>query len=253
METDFSQREFQAGVEAVATRCRVYFKDRLASVYVTGSVYTHEALAGASDLDLWGFLADSTRPEDEIWVREAERAMDSMLDVFDGVHINIRPIAYLETDRLARFMLRYNSLLYSGRDVIAELDTADAEAYRPGKAIAQKRLPFARQCLEAALRGECPPCMEKIPENTCLAARKFARYFILVEGAYFLMARDAFDSFRQESVLPLLRAHAPGHGSALDASLAVLENPLAAGMGHSAYIRQIAPLVTWMFEAIETA
>ena len=95
--------------------------------------------------------------------------------------------------------------------------------------------------------------MDKIPENTYFAARKYARYFIIIEGAYYLMAVNKFETYKQECVIQAIRTNCVGFTDILDLSLAVLKDPLAAAIKHSDYIISIYPFVKWMFDEIERA
>lgn len=247
------QEGFEKVVDEATQKCLEHFSDRLLAVYITGSIYTNEAIIGESDLDYWGFIADELCDSDKIRVRKIESEIDGRFDAIRGAHINIRSIDDLKRDKLMRFILKYNSVLYFGRDVVSQVDAADCDAYAPNKRLAKGRLPFARKCLSDALQNKCPQCIDKIPENTYLAARKFARYFVLVEGAYFLMAKDLFDSFKQEKVLRGLRENTVAFGYILDLSLAVLSAPLTTGIAHDNFIMQVRPFVEWMFDEIEKA
>ncbi len=247
------QEGFQKVVEETTRKCLEHFSNRLLAVYVTGSISVSEAIMGESDLDYWGFITDELSDSDKNWITKTEAEIDGQFDVIDGAHINIRSIEALKKDKFTRFALRHNSILYFGGDVVSQLDASGCDAYAPNKWLAKERLPFARKCLHDATQNRCPECIDKLPENNCLAARKFARYFILVEGAYFLMARGVFESFKQEEVIKRLKENSVGFDDVLDLSLAVLREPLATGGAHGDFIIRVRPFVEWMFDEIEKA
>lgn len=247
------QEGFQSAVDEVTRKCREYFSDRLYAIYITGSVSTNEAISGESDLDYWGFIADEVSDADKFWLLKTELEIGKDFEIFDGVHINIKSIEYLKKDKFARFTLKYNSILYYGNDIVSEIDSLGFDLYEPNKAVAKERLVFARQCLEDALKNKCPQCLDKIPKNTYLAARKFARYFVLVEGAYFLMSKNKFESFKQERVIQQLKENCVEFNDILDLSLEIITRPLEAGVKHDDFIVKICPFTEWMFTEIERA
>jgi len=247
------QREFQMIVAEVIKRCDNYFQNRLSAIYITGSIHTNEAIIGESDLDGWIFIADDLSSRDKAWIKVTEMDIDSTYEIIDGVHINVKTVQELHDDKFIRFALKYNSTLCFGVDIIAKIESSGADTYEPNKSMAQGRLLFARQCLEDAMINICPECMEKIPKNTYFAARKFARYFILLEGAYYLMAKGEFETYKQDRVVQQLKEHTVGFCDTLDRSLAVLKDPLTAAVKHDDYIAQIYPFVVWMFDEIKKA
>ncbi|KPU26340.1 hypothetical protein TR13x_10560 [Caloranaerobacter sp. TR13] len=247
------QAEYQNVVDEVTRKCSEYFSDRLLSIYVTGSISTNEAIINESDLDYWGFISNEITKDDELWLSETEQEIDEKFQIFDGVHINIKSIEYLKEDKFCRFILKYNSILYKGHDVISEIESQGVDSYSPDKTVAKYRLKFARKCLEDALENKCPQCLEKIPKNTYFASRKFARYFVLVEGAYFLMAKGKFESFKQEIVVKQLKENSIGFDEILDLSLKIITEPEATKINHQEFIRMIQPFTEWMFDEIEKA
>lgn len=247
------QQEFIPLIDEATRKCKERFSKRLLAVYIGGSVAANEAVAGESDLDYFAILEDELGDADKAWIEETASELDRVFAACDGVHINVLSVDGLSKDKFALFILKHNSVLHCGRDALPEIERTKSDIYEPDKAIAKERLAFARQCLADASAGKCPRCMEKIPENTYFAARKFARYFILVEGAYFLMARNEFETFRQERVVEQLRENCAGFDGILDLSLAVLKAPLEAKVAHADYIGRISPFVEWMFDGIANA
>jgi hypothetical protein len=245
------QEGFRQAVEEITQKCRDYFLNRLFAIYITGSVSACEALSGESDLDYWGFLTDEVSEKDRCWLKTTETDISNYYPVLNGVHINIKSLEYLKKDKFARFVLKHNSVLYYGSDVVSEIDASGFDIYRPDKVAAKERLAFARQSFEDALNNKCPQCLDKIPANTFMAARKFARYFILVEGAYFLMSRNTFETFKQEKIIQQLKESSIKFIDILDLSLTIMRTPLEAGVRHDDYLALIRPFVEWMFSEIE--
>jgi len=247
------QKDFEPLVNDVTQKCKDYFRDSLCAVYLTGSISTCEAIKGESDLDCWVFVVDKLADNDKKWITESEKDFDSGYEVVDGVHINVKTIEELRNDKFTRFALKYNSTLRHGDDVISSIDASGADIYEPNKSIAKERLLFAQKCLDDAMKNICPQCIDEIPKNTYFAARKYARYFIIVEGVYYLMAINKFETYKQGRVIQQLKENSVGYCDILDLSLAILENPLAAAIKHEDYIVRIYPFVKWMFEEIDNA
>ena len=245
------QEGFQSAVEEITRKCQNYFSNRLRSIYITGSVGTNEAISGASDLDYWGFISDEVSDKDRLWLAKTELEIGKKFEIFDGVHISIKSIEFLKKDKFTRFILKYNSILYYGYDIVSEIDSLSFELYEPNKEVAKERLVFARQCLKDALENKCPQCLDKIPENTYLAARKFARYFVLVEGAYFLMSKNKFESFKQERVIQQLKENSCGFNDILDLALEIIKKPLETKVKHDDFIVKVCPFTEWIFAEIE--
>ncbi len=243
----------KTAIQQVTDSLQAYFSDRLAAAYLTGSFSTGEAVLGESDLDYWGFVCDELSKADQRWIQDTASAVDKRFDIFGGVHINIMTVENITHNKLARFMLQYNSILCCGRDILSEISARKPDSYIPDKHVAKLRLPFARQCFEDALRGKCPRCIDEVPANSYLAARKFARYFVIVEGAYFLMSVNKFESFRQENVIALLKEKLAGFDDILDLSLSVSQTPFTARITHDDFLTKIRPLVYRFFKEIENS
>ncbi|MCL2425708.1 MAG: hypothetical protein FWD05_05165 [Oscillospiraceae bacterium] len=245
------QKDFATLVHQTTQKCREYFRDRLCATYLTGSINLCEAIKGESDLDYWAFITGELTANDKMWISKTERYIDDGNDIVDGVHINVRTIEELRNDKFVRFALKYNSTLCYGNDIISEINASGADMYEPNKIIAKERLLFVRKCLEDAMKNICPQCMDKIPGNTYFAARKYARYFVIIEGAYYLMAINKFETYKQDRVIQQLKENSTGYNDILDLSLAVLENPLESLIKHDDYIVHISLFVKWIFDEID--
>lgn len=245
------QKEFRQAVDEATSLCSDYFTDRLISIYITGSVTTNEAILYESDLDYFVFLIDDVSEDDKLWLLRTEKCIESKYPIINGVHLNINSLEYLKKDNFARFIIKYNSVLYKGMDSISIIESEGLKTLLPDKTTSKSRLNFARKCLEDALNGICPQCLDKIPENTFLAARKFARYFVLVEGTYLLMAKGKFETFKQEPVIEGLKKITNGYDDFLDLSLEIIKKPLEMKITHNDYIIMVSGFTKWIFDEIE--
>lgn len=243
--------EFAHVVEEATEECKRYFKDGFYTAYLHGSIALNDAVPHVSDMDYYLVVSKSVDSRDREYITKLEDTLQSKYPVVNGVHINVHSIEELKEDKFARFILRYNAVVYSGNDVVRELEDVGCERMLPNSDTAKGRLSFARQCFSAALNGEHPLNTGDIPENTFYAARKLARYFVIIEGAYFLMTLGKFSSFEKEAVLRGLREAADGYDDILDITERVLFDPVKTGMGHFEYLTIIKPLVEYMFDKIE--
>jgi hypothetical protein len=101
-----------------------------------------------------------------------------------------------------------------------------------------------------ALSQKQPACTGETSQNTFYAARKCARYFIIIEGAYFSMVKNQFVSFPKDEVLKGLFANSKGFEDILTLSTEVLRAPVDANVTHGEYLIKIRPFVEWMLESI---
>lgn len=92
--------------------------------------------------------------------------------------------------------------------------------------------------------------MGELPENTYYIARKFARYFIVIEGAYWLMSVNKFNSFQKEQVLMDLRENCSEFNYIFDLTEKVLTDPIGAEIPHKEFLMKISPFVLMMFESL---
>lgn len=240
------QQVFATLVDDAVERCRAYFGGRLTAFYLHGSVAQGDAIPGVSDLDTYLVIEDEMRLPDRQWLAEAEKTLVSQyLALTDGVHLTACSIAELQQNDFAKFALKYNAILITGRDVVSEMQVP-----LPDAQMARGRLSFARQCFRDALAGRQPANTGDIPADTYDAARKFARYFVIIEGAYFLMAQGVFVSFEKQVVLAGLRAYGSVFQNVLDATECVLADAHTAQLTQTDYLRMIEPFVKWMFDEI---
>lgn len=245
------QSEFVPIVEEATEECKRYFKDSFCAAYLHGSIALNDAVPYVSDMDYYLVVSDKPSLEDKEYLKKLEARIQNKYPIIDKAHIEIHSVEEVREDRFARFILRYNSIVYSGEDIVKSLEESGCERILPNADTAKSRLTFARQCFSDALSGSQPANMGDIPNDTYYAARKYARYFVIIEGAYFLMASHRFSSFEKETVLKELRNTTEGFENILDITQLVLSEPVKTGIGHNEYLTIIKPFVEYIFDKIE--
>lgn len=240
--------------ELVATAdrwCADRFGDRLAATYLAGSVAVGEAWPGASDLDCFVFLRGEPTAADKVWRRRAEKRLEARFSICPNVHLTTSGVERLEQEAFWRFILRYNATRIRGVNLIAELGRRGIRTTRPSRKLARGRLPFVKACLDAAMAGQRVPSLGKLPSDPFLATRKLARDFVIVEGAYVLMARGAFVSFKQEDVLKGLRRVSRRWAGLVRTAEEILRDPHKAGVRPEVFLDMAEPFVNWAIERID--
>ena len=174
------QSEFKPIVEKLEYYCRTYFGKRLLAAYLHGSIAKGDAVSGISDLDYFLIISDVLTENDEVWIRETTAELEKQYSVVEEVHLAVHTVEVLKSDRFALFTLKYNATLRMGIDITEIPALSGCEIYAPDKYMAKSRLAFAKKCYEDALEGKQPACTGEIPSNTYYAARKFARYFVVI-------------------------------------------------------------------------
>lgn len=247
------QKEFSPVVEETSILCRDYFTEKMLALYLHGSIAAGDAVPYVSDLDCCIVISEDLTRKDRQYLERMEKELQQKHPFINGIHLSVHSVKELAKDKFARFALKYNSMLYLGIDIARQLDENGCERFEPDAAMAKGRLAFARQCFEQALNNEQPVCTGEIPEDTFYASRKYARYFVIIEGAYFLMSQNKFQSFAKEDVLEQLYKHTDGFEKELDMTRGILENPKKAGVVREEFLRRIRPFVMWMFDRIEAS
>lgn len=245
------QKEFKPLVEDATMLCKNYFAKTMLAIYLHGSIAMGDAIPYVSDLDYYIVISGELGHEDRTWLEQIENELQQKHSIVNGIHLSVYSIIDLTKDKFARFALKYNSILYFGNDIVKELDNSGCGKFEPNTEMAKGRLAFARQCFEQALDNKQPMCTGEIPVNTYYASRKYARYFVIIEGAYFLMSQNEFESFEKWDVLKKLYKYANGFEKELDMTCEILKDPLSAGITHDEFLKRIRSFVEWMFDTIE--
>ena len=232
-----------------------HFKNRLAAIYVGGSVHRNEAVLGVSDIDLYPFIADSFNERDERWFNQAKQKVESRYAAANGLCPPRSVNEVLEglqstTDEIARershswvYRLRYDTTLIFGSDLIAGYSVPDMDKHQARDYFQDVRN-FVRYAagLEANNKTDFP--LPKTPSH-CL--RKLARLAIL-GGAYLLMGHGKLYTFKGTEILPLLRANLPQWNTFFDETeaLYIFLNPSATENEISAYLAQLVLWIDWV-------
>ena len=247
--------EFQPGFNELVISAREHcvrrFGPRLRAAYVAGSVASNEAWPGASDLDWFALLEDEPSAADKSWRIRTQRKLEHRFPVAKEVHLNLFSMDWLRREAFSRFILRYNSVRIAGANVVAELAREGFPTPRPSLKLAKQRLPFVRRCLSETLAGRCPPALAGLPDDPCLASRKLARNFVLVEGAFILMAVGVFRSFKQQAVLDGLRSRWGRWSGLSDMCERILTDPHKAAIHPGRLMRRVGPFIEWGIGLIE--
>ena len=247
------QEGFRELVLAAREACIGRFGPRLMASYVAGSVARGEAWPGASDLDWFAFLVEAPTAADRAWRRRMQASLQRRFLVADEVHLNVYPAAKLAAEPFWRFILRYNALRVCGPDLLGRLERRGIAVPKPDAALAKGRLPFVRSCLAEALAGRRIPALADLPADPALATRKLVRNFVIVEGAHYLMAAGAFETFAADGVLRGLRRAAPQWADLCDSAERILADPYEAAVSPGRFLKQVRPFVEWQIAEIESA
>ncbi|MAE61536.1 MAG: hypothetical protein CMJ49_09295 [Planctomycetaceae bacterium] len=247
------QPEFQPLVTAADRHGRLRFGPRVAAAYLAGSVAAGEAWPTASDLDWFVFLHDEPAPADHTWRRRQQKRLQRDFPAAAEVHLNLFSQDRLRQDTFSRFILRYNAVRIRGDNIIAALQRQGVRTPRPSRRLAKSRLPFVRRCLSEALAGRRPPALATLPADPFLAARKLARNFVIVEGAFALMCRSSFQSFKQEAVLQGLRRTSRRWRPLCRMTEAILRDPYRAQVQPDDLMVEVKPFMNWAITLTETA
>lgn len=246
------QKEFQPLLSELAVLLPVQFGDRLVSGYLHGSILYGDAIPGVSDLDYVVILAEPSEA-DRRWLQALSQSLEGRYPAAAQVHLTPVSPEDLRSRAFLRFALAHNAALHLGQDALALLAALGIAVPAADAAFAQGRLAFARHCFQQALRGETPDCTGPLPDESPFRLRKFARYFVVIEGAYCLMSLGRFRSFRPGEVLAGLDEAFPEHLGLLSLTRTILSDPHQHDLLPDEYLRQLEPLMQDMFHAIEIA
>lgn len=244
------QEEFRAPVEEALQNCLIRFGDRLKSVVLGGSVAFGEAVPGASDVDWFTFLKDEPTSEDIEWWDETRAKLTN-----DNPAIKEFGSGLFQADRLRqehywRFIIRYNSVLLYGSDIVAELEREGVKTLVPSAKMLKSRVLWVEETLKAAVAGNIPEKLFETPKNPAFLARKLARNFVVLEGAYLLMADGHFETFRQKAVIDKLRFHYPEFADLYDITEQLAMNPMQVDISPVNLLHMIAPFIGRLTERV---
>ena len=251
----FSEEFFRDAIEYHASEYWHYFQNRLAAIYVGGSVHRNEAVPGVSDLDLYPFIVDEFTDTDRKWFDEAEQRVDSrfpsvnglcpprsVAEIFDGLQSPVNEVAYVRSQAWMH-RLRYDTTLIFGNNLIEGMRVPDMDRD-------QARNYF--QCVSDLVRYDAGLEAKnktdfRLPKAPAHHLRKLARLAVL-GGAYLLIGNGESYSYKGADVLPLLKARFPQWRTFLDETeaLYIFPNASATDTKISAYLSQLVSWVDWV-------
>ncbi len=190
--------EFRSAAEAHAREYYVLFGQRLAAIYVWGSVHRWEAIPGVSDTDLLPFIGDPFRNEDESSFCEAQNKLDHEFPSAKAF-VRPRPVAVLtERGRAYQLRLHYDATLIWGEELGADLPLIPPDA-----AWAKEWIKSPSELIRFGA-GLAPNNSDfTLPNEPNQRLRKLAR-LVVQEGSCVLMARNVFRSLKVADVVPPL-------------------------------------------------
>ena len=236
-----------------------HFKNRLAAIYVGGSVHRNEAVPDASDLDLYPFIVDTFNEKDKRWFNQAEQRVESRYaaanglcpprsvnEVLEGLQFTADEIAR-ERSHVWAYRLRYDTTLIFGSDLIAGYSVPDMDKHQARDYFQDVR-DFVRYAagLEADNKTDFP-----VPKTPSHYLRKLARSAIL-GGAYLLIGQGKLYSFKGTEILPLLKANLPHWNTFFNETeaLYIFLNPSATESDISAYLAQLVLWTDWVWKQL---
>ena len=271
----FEDMFFREAIRRHVEEYRAHFGERLAAIYVSGSVHRNEAVRGISDLDLHPFITDTFSETDWQWKRRVQRQLDlefgaacdlpparpvteaflrgmqapsgTRTIVADAVDGTLRQQFQPEErpGMLARafgILLHYDATLVWGRDLIEGLQIPP-----PDRTWAQGWFlsPWELTRYAAGVAKENRTDFD-LPEEPRLRLHELAKLAKL-GGAALLMARGEFRSFRYADVFPSLKQLFPEWSSFLDESSESYFPATEPTPGRvSAYLSRLAAWMEWI-------
>lgn len=257
------QQEYRCAVDDAVELCRGRFGDGLLAAYWAGSAAFDEGCPPESDVSLFAFISAEPSEADASWSADSRAKLGSRHPISKRHRLILFSVSLLKTENwLMKFILRYNAVRVDGRDLLAELESEGVTIQRPSPQVAKGRIPWVRQCVDGLEGGVLPDVLFKelmpsdlseVPPDDFHATRKLARNFVVLEGAYVLMAAGRFRTFRQTDVLADLRGFYPQWSEFLDRTEGILTDPHAAGVSPLEFSQDALPFARWTIRQMEKA
>lgn len=253
--SSFREEFFKEAIQYHAYEYWAHFTNRLAAIYVGGSVHRNEAVPGVSDLDLYPFILDSFNERDRKGLNQAEQRVESRYPSANGFCVPRSVNEVLEglqttADEIARershtwvYQLRYDTTLILGSDLIAGYSVPDMDKHQ-ARDYFQGVWAFVRYAVGLEVDNITDFHLPKTPSHRL---RKLARSAIL-GGAYLLIGHGKLYSFKGAKILPLLKVEFPQWNTFFDETeaLYIFLNPSATESEISAYLAQLVLWIDWV-------
>ena len=257
------QDKYRHAVNDALECCKARFKETLLAAYWGGSAAFDEGCPPESDVSLFALIAQDPTAGDRSWAADARATLGRQHPISKHHRLIPFSVSLLKTENwLMKFIFRYNAVRVHGPDLLAEFESEGISIQHPSPEVAKGRIGWVRACVAGLERGVLPDVLfkERMPSDLSAVAhddfhatRKLARNFVVLEGAYALMASGRFRSFRQDDVLKELRTCCPQWNEFLDHTEAILSNPSAAGAAPLTFAKEALPFARWTIEQMEKA
>lgn len=215
---------FRAAVAAHVAEYVRHFGERLAAVYVWGSVHRGEAVPGVSDLDLHAFIRGELSPADESWFQTERHTLDARFPETRGLNRplplsallgGLRDDASPAEQRFKQslgFRLLHDATLVWGRNLLP-----GPEVLPPfDRAFAAGSFEGARDLMRFAAGADAENRTDfALPDAPALRLRKLARLAVIA-GGWYLVGEARLRSLHGADVLPLLRERFPAWAALLN-------------------------------------
>lgn len=255
----FDEEFFREAIQYHAYEYWTYFQNRLAAIYVGGSVHRNEAVPGVSDLDLYPFIIDAFNDADREWFSQTKHRVElkhasanglcpprSVGEVLDGLRSPVDEIAYIRSQAWVH-RLRYDTTLVFGNDLIAGLHIPHMD---------ENKTRDYFQCVSDLVRYAAGLETKnktdfRLPQTPPLRLRKLARLAVLA-GAYLLIGYDESYSFKGADILPMLKTRFPNRCAFFNETEALYLSPDSSATDSeiSMYLSQLVPWIDWVEEQL---
>ncbi|RKU19279.1 hypothetical protein C6500_11305 [Candidatus Poribacteria bacterium] len=257
----FGEEFFREAIRYHVYEYWTYFQNRIAAIYIGGSVHRNEAVPGVSDLDLYPFIVDEFNETDRKWFKQAEQRVElrypsanslcpprSVTERLDGLKSPVDEIAYVRSLAWVH-RLRYDTTLVLGGDLIGGLGVPDMDKSQ-ARDYFQSVWDLVRYA--AGLESENKTDF-RLPKVLSHRLRKLARLAVL-GGAYLLIGDGELYSFKGADVLPRLKERFPHWCAFLNETeaLYISLTPSATDSEVDTYLSQLVPWMDWIGKQLNT-
>lgn len=275
MKSQDSDPFFRSIIDRIVTESTAHYGDRIAAVYIHGSVHRGEAVRGLSDVDITVFIQDERRDEDVAWRIATNDRLQAELPEFGWHWVPPATSTAVFSDFRRAFhgggpsdtsftvlrgrawthLLRDDATLVFGTDLARDLPETPNDL-----SWARAKFELPRNTVRHAAGLPCVPNTPEaeaelrqwpLPKGEKMRLRKLARLGVL-GGAYLLMAQNRFVSYKGGDVLPVLQEELPEWKAFLTATEALYVVPGDA-LSHdlSEYLPRLVAWMDWAADRLE--